>query len=150
MTANYTCVYAATNQVLVQALPPGSPPPATAQYVNGDCNQAAAALHPAGPHTGWVHPNGTTQDGVTAPNFTRDLAGLVLAELLGAARFGHLHRESGRRLAHLGGPVHAAAHLGFGAVPQLFRRRTLGLEQYDEPRVLLAVPSDSGHLVGSV
>ena len=28
------------------------------------------ALHPAGPHTGWVHPNGTTQDGVTAPNFS--------------------------------------------------------------------------------
>src|SRR5262249_32081728 len=54
LTANYTCVLAATNQVLVQALPPGVPPPASAQYVNGDCNAAATALHPSGPHTGWV------------------------------------------------------------------------------------------------
>jgi hypothetical protein len=70
MTANYTCVYAATNQVLTQQLAPGQPPPAQAQYVVGNCNTAAAALHPAGPHTGWVHPNGTVQNGVTAPNFT--------------------------------------------------------------------------------
>jgi hypothetical protein len=70
LTANYTCVLAATNQVLTQALPPGVPPPASAQYVNGDCNAAATALHPSGPHTGWVHPNGTVQDGVAAPNFT--------------------------------------------------------------------------------
>ncbi|MBV8066565.1 MAG: TonB-dependent receptor, partial [Candidatus Eremiobacteraeota bacterium] len=70
MTSNYTCVYAATNQVLVQPLPPGVPPPASAQYVNGDCNAAATALAPSGPHTGWVHPNGTVQDGVHAPNFS--------------------------------------------------------------------------------
>ncbi len=70
MTANYTCVQASTNQVLVQPLPPGVPPPASAQYVVGDCNKAAVALQPNGPHTGWVHPNGTTQDGVAAPNFT--------------------------------------------------------------------------------
>jgi hypothetical protein len=70
MTANYTCVLAATNEVLAQPLPPGAPPPAAAQYVVGDCNKAAIALHPGGPHTGWVHPNGTTQDGVAAPNFT--------------------------------------------------------------------------------
>ena len=70
MSSNYTCVQAATNQVLTQPLPPGSPPPASAQYVVGDCNKAATALNPAGPHTGWVHPNGTTQDGVAAPNFT--------------------------------------------------------------------------------
>jgi hypothetical protein len=70
MTANYTCVYAATNQVLLQPLPPGVPPPASAQYVVGDCDAAATALHPTGPHTGWVHPNGTVQDGVTAPSFT--------------------------------------------------------------------------------
>ena len=70
MTANYTCVYAATNQVLTQALGPGVQPPAPAQYVQGDCNTAAAALHASGPHTGWVHPNGTIQDGVQAPNFT--------------------------------------------------------------------------------
>jgi Carboxypeptidase regulatory-like domain/TonB dependent receptor/TonB-dependent Receptor Plug Domain len=70
MTANYTCVYAPTNQVLTEPLPPGVPPPASAQYVVGDCNAAAAKLNPSGPHTGWVHPNGTVQDGVTAPNFT--------------------------------------------------------------------------------
>jgi hypothetical protein len=70
MTANYTCVFASTNQVLTQALPPGVPPPAGAQYVQGDCNTAATALHPTGPHTGWVHPNGTVQDGVQAPHFT--------------------------------------------------------------------------------
>jgi Carboxypeptidase regulatory-like domain/TonB dependent receptor/TonB-dependent Receptor Plug Domain len=70
LTANYTCVQAKTNQVLTQALPPGVPPPASAQYVVGDCNQAAAALFPGGVTKGWVHPNGTTQDGVAAPNFT--------------------------------------------------------------------------------
>ena len=70
MTSNYTCVFASTNQVLTQPLPPGAPPPAGAQYVQGDCNTAAAALHPTGPHTGWVHPNGTVQDGVQAPHFT--------------------------------------------------------------------------------
>jgi Carboxypeptidase regulatory-like domain/TonB dependent receptor/TonB-dependent Receptor Plug Domain len=69
-TANYTCVLAANNEVLTQQLPAGVPPPAAAQYVVGDCDAAAAALHPTGPHTGWVHPNGTTQDGVAAPNFT--------------------------------------------------------------------------------
>ncbi len=70
MFANYTCVYKATNQLLTQPLPPGAPPPAPAQYVNGDCDAAATALAPNGPHTGWVHPNGTTQDGIAAPNFT--------------------------------------------------------------------------------
>ncbi len=70
LTSNYTCVLAANDQVLTQRLPAGVPPPASAQYVVGDCNQAAAALHPGGPHTGWVHPNGTVQDGVAAPNFT--------------------------------------------------------------------------------
>jgi len=70
MTANYTCVQASTNQVMSAPLPPGAPPPAAALYVVGDCNKAATALFPTGPHTGWVHPNGTTQDGVAAPNFT--------------------------------------------------------------------------------
>ncbi len=70
MTANYTCVQPSTNQVLLQPLAPGQPPPANAQYVVGDCNAAAVALTPTGPHTGWVHPNGTTQDGVAAPDFT--------------------------------------------------------------------------------
>ncbi|HVR48000.1 MAG TPA: TonB-dependent receptor, partial [Candidatus Binatia bacterium] len=70
MSANYTCVQASTNQVLTKPLPPGVPPPASAQYVVGDCNQAVKQLGVKGPQTGWVHPNGTTQDGVAAPNFT--------------------------------------------------------------------------------
>src|SRR5579871_2538991 len=74
-TANYTCVQAATNQVMVQPLPPGAVPPANAQYVVGDCNKAATLLFPTGPHTGWVHPNGTVQDGVAAPNFTSSSPG---------------------------------------------------------------------------
>jgi hypothetical protein len=68
MTANYTCVQASTNRVLTELLLPGQPPPALAQYVVGDCNTAAAVLKAGG--TGWVHPNGTVQDGVHAPNFT--------------------------------------------------------------------------------
>ncbi len=70
MTANYTCVFASNSQVLTVPLAPGGQPPAPAQYVNGDCNAAAAALFPNGPRTGWVHPNGKPQDGVAAPNFT--------------------------------------------------------------------------------
>ena len=69
-TANYTCVLAANNEVLTAPLAPGQPPPANALYVNGNCNAAVTALFPTAPHTGWVHPNGTTQDGVAAPNFT--------------------------------------------------------------------------------
>jgi hypothetical protein len=69
-TANFTCVFAATNQVLTQPLAPGSPPPASAQYVNGDCNKAVDALQKISNAKGWVHPNGTTQDGVAAPDFT--------------------------------------------------------------------------------
>ncbi len=74
-TANFTCVLAATNQVMTQPLLPGAIPPANAQYVVGDCDKAAAALFPTGPHTGWVHPNGTVQDGVAAPNFTASSPG---------------------------------------------------------------------------
>ncbi len=74
-TANFTCVLAATNQVMTQPLLPGGVPPANAQYVVGDCDKAAAALFPTGPHTGWVHPNGTVQDGVAAPNFTASSPG---------------------------------------------------------------------------
>jgi hypothetical protein len=71
ITANYTCVHAATNQVLTKPLAPGVPPPAPPMYVNGDCNAAVAALFPTSTNlTGWVHPNGTVQDGVKAPDFT--------------------------------------------------------------------------------
>jgi hypothetical protein len=69
-TANFTCVLASTNEVLTSPLAPGQPPPASALYVNGDCNKAVSQLFPTAPHTGWVHPNGSTQDGVAAPNFT--------------------------------------------------------------------------------
>jgi hypothetical protein len=75
MTANYTCVLAQNNEVLTAPLPPGVPPPASALYVNGDCNAAVASLFPTAPHTGWVHPNGTTQDGVKAPSFTATTPG---------------------------------------------------------------------------
>jgi hypothetical protein len=75
-TANYTCVLASTNQVLTQPLPPGGVPPAPTLYVNGDCNAAVAALFPTSVNkTGWVHPNGTVQDGVTAPDFTSSSPG---------------------------------------------------------------------------
>jgi hypothetical protein len=71
MTANYTCVLASTNQVFTTPLAPGAPPPAPAQYIAGDCNTGVDALtHGVGPQKGWVHPNGTVQDGVTAPSFT--------------------------------------------------------------------------------
>jgi hypothetical protein len=70
MTANYTCVNAATSQVFTTPLAPGQVPPASAQYVVGDCNTAIAALTKTSNVKGWVHPNGTVQDGVTAPSFT--------------------------------------------------------------------------------
>ena len=70
MSANYSCVLASTNQVLTAPLPPGSAPPAADAIRRGNCDKAATALNPAGPHTGWVHPNGTTQNGIAAPDFT--------------------------------------------------------------------------------
>ncbi len=69
MTANYTCVQAATNLVFTTPLGPGAVPPAPAQYVVGDCNQGVSALTKT-TAKGWVHPNGTVQDGVQAPSFT--------------------------------------------------------------------------------
>jgi hypothetical protein len=71
MSANYTCVQASTNEVLTQPLAPGAAPPAATQYVVGNCDKAVAKLtNGVGPQTGWVHPNGTTQNGIAAPNFT--------------------------------------------------------------------------------
>jgi hypothetical protein len=68
--ANYSCVLASNNQLFTTPLAAGQAPPAPTQYINGDCNAGVTALAPAAPHTGWVHPNGKTQDGVAAPNFT--------------------------------------------------------------------------------
>jgi hypothetical protein len=67
LLANYSCVQVGNDEVLM--LPLDNPPYST-QYVDGDCNEAARTrLHDV-PHTGWVHPNGTVQDGVQAPNFS--------------------------------------------------------------------------------
>jgi hypothetical protein len=69
--ANYVCVKASTNQVFLEPLPPGAPPPASVQYIVGDCNKGVAGVINNGKtQSGWVHPNGTTQDGVASPNFT--------------------------------------------------------------------------------
>jgi len=70
VVANYSC-YAQGIGVATKPLPPGVPPPAAPIYINGDCNQGLAAKGITVP-TGvtYVHPNGTTQDGVAAPNFT--------------------------------------------------------------------------------
>jgi hypothetical protein len=75
MTTNYTCVQASTNQVFTRPLAPGQAPPATAQYVLGDCNQAVDALTHVTNAKGWVHPNGLVQDGVKAPSFTASSPG---------------------------------------------------------------------------
>ncbi|HKE36363.1 MAG TPA: TonB-dependent receptor, partial [Candidatus Baltobacteraceae bacterium] len=68
--ANYTCVQASTNEVFTTPLAPGQVPPANPQYVLGDCNQAVNALSGITNAKGWVHPNGTVQDGVGSPHFT--------------------------------------------------------------------------------
>jgi hypothetical protein len=75
MTANYTCVQAATNTLFTTPLAPGQTPPAPTQYVNGDCNAAIDALTGVHNTKGWVHPNGTAQDGLRAPNFTASSPG---------------------------------------------------------------------------
>ncbi len=68
-SANFVCVKASTNAVFTAPLPPGGVPPASAAYINGDCDQGVSNLtHTT--QTGWVHPNGKSQDGVAAPNFT--------------------------------------------------------------------------------
>ena len=149
-TANYTCVLASTNQVLTAPLRAGQPPPAAAQYVNGDCNKAAVALIPTGPKTGWVHPNGTTQDGVAAPNFTASSPGSYawttgsrVSRRPTRLKPDTVFRASAGRFTQ---PPISASVQYLSAV----RRQPLAVEQHDEPRVLLAVPPDSGHLVGAV
>ena len=150
MSANYTCVLAATNQVLTQPLAPGSAPPAATQYVNGDCDKAATALNPAGPHTGWVHPNGTTQDGIAAPNFTAASPSSYTLNYW-QPRFSATYTQSPDVVWRVSAgrftqpPISASVQY-----LEPLGRRPLGLEQHDEPRVLQPVPSDSGNLVGAV
>ena len=71
-----------------------------------------------GPHTGWVHPNGTTQDGVAAPNFTATSPTSYSLDYW-QPRFSATYTSIARyRYPALGGPLHAAADLGLGPVPQ--------------------------------
>ena len=148
MTANYTCVQASTNNTLTALLAPGQPPPASAVYVEGNCDIAAKALKASG--TGWVHPNGTVQNGVHRSELHGDIAELVLAQLLAAALLGDVHGQSGYGLPSLRRPLRCAADLGLGPVPRRVGRRPFGLEQHDGPGLLFALPSDSGYLVRSV
>ncbi|MBV8638238.1 MAG: TonB-dependent receptor [Candidatus Eremiobacteraeota bacterium] len=71
VVANYSC-WAPGVGVATKVLPPGVPPPAPVQYVNGDCNQGLVADGVTIPNgVTYVHPNGQAQDGVTnVPNFT--------------------------------------------------------------------------------
>ena len=60
---NYSCYNPTTHNELTSPLAPGQPAPAPALLTSGDC---ATAL-PNGQSAGYVHPNGTTQDGIAAP-----------------------------------------------------------------------------------
>jgi hypothetical protein len=60
---NYTCYNPATQAELVNPLAPGQPAPASAVLTSGDC----ATYLPNGLSAGYVHPNGTLQDGIQAP-----------------------------------------------------------------------------------
>ena len=70
--ANYACVNPShNNMVLVTPLTPGTIPPPSAIFTSADCDATYKELNPSGTiTTGWVHPNGTTQDGVASPHFT--------------------------------------------------------------------------------
>ena len=75
--ANYYCVNPShNNTVLVTPLTPGTVPPAVAALVTASdrrrgLRRAYKYLYPGGTvTTGWVHPNGKAQDGVSAPTFT--------------------------------------------------------------------------------
>jgi len=70
--ANYTCYNVSTHQLLTEPIIPtiNTAPPPPPFYINGDCDQAVDQSESVKNATGWVHPNGTTQDGVKAPSFT--------------------------------------------------------------------------------
>jgi hypothetical protein len=70
--ANYACVNPGhSNTVLTYPLTPGQVPPTSPIYTSGDCDAAYKSEYPGGSvTTGWVHPNGKKQNGVTSPTFT--------------------------------------------------------------------------------
>ncbi len=72
ITKNYYCYNTAPGAQGVFSAPllPGQFPPAAAAIVGGDCNAYVQAQLGGALPTTWVHPNGTVQDGVQAPNFT--------------------------------------------------------------------------------
>ncbi|HTU83476.1 MAG TPA: TonB-dependent receptor, partial [Candidatus Acidoferrales bacterium] len=71
--ANYSCVNARSGQVLVSPLLPGEIPPPDPILTSGDCDAAYKANYTSGTQTtGWVHPNGTTQDGVASRAFSNN------------------------------------------------------------------------------
>jgi hypothetical protein len=55
--------------VYTAPLPPGQFPPANPIQTTGDCN-ALISANTGATVTTYVHPNGTTQDGIAAPSFT--------------------------------------------------------------------------------
>ena len=69
--ANYFCYNTTPGQQGVYTAPllPGALPPASPIETNQDCNSYISGIV-GSPVTGYVHPNGTTQDGVAAPKFT--------------------------------------------------------------------------------
>lgn len=72
--ANYSCYNMLTHQLLTEPITPSLAPPIPPPpfYVNGDCNTAVDQSERVTNAKGWVHPNGTVQDGFTAPSFTAD------------------------------------------------------------------------------
>ncbi len=69
--ANDFCYNTQTGQVYSAPLKPGQPPPASPIETLGDCNSYISGII-GSPVTGYVHPNGTVQDGVQAPSFSVD------------------------------------------------------------------------------
>jgi len=69
--ANYACVNAKTGAVLVSPILPGEIPPPNPILTSASCDDAYKGAYPQGTQTtGWVHPNGTVQNGVASRAFT--------------------------------------------------------------------------------
>ena len=73
--ANYVCYdtnKSNPNPVYTNPLLPGQTPPANAVLTNQDCNTYISGKLGT-PVTTYVHPNGTTQDGIAAPTFSTNM-----------------------------------------------------------------------------